>query len=1693
MNSPTSDQAALGPSPAYEELERQAQAVTFARITRLMVINSAFLAIFYLLTYFVTSDSRILRIMAVCAGFSISVCLVRARLKEVVLATYWVGVLSVLGMVGVALTVAGLRPLLALTTAVLPILFVGLVLTPRHMLRAIIFSGVGVLAVGWIDSAAAWSRFDILPGSVMSWIVHSLVGLTVLVLLIAVFQKFDQASRTARESEQRLRLLYETSRLFATITPLDELMPVVANHLARILDAAGCFIMLCDPKTGDPLMSAAYGSEQERVRQLRIASDEPSVVRHVFQRHTTVVIDDASASPLISPRIAAALSLRSLLALPLTHLNHVLGAVLIYESRRQRHFTSHERARVQGLVQQVAAEIANTQSLDRERRRAAQMSILYRLTTAVTTSLDPSEVSRSIVEEIGQAAGYELVSLYLLDGQALRLQRAIGYEAVIEELPLSRGSMGRAARTGQPILIPDVRNDSDYAAAVPDVLSNAFAPIRFGDVTLGVLCLETRAPRVLNADDLNLLVAIAAQIAVTLRNAQLFAQAEQRRLGMEALHTIEQAITALDLDRCLATVAASARSLMKKASLGHVFLAEAGGMRLRAASGPFEREVGRWFLPTGRGLVGWVAQHRQAVNAPQVHSDPRYHHTVGMTQSEAAIPLLINDEMIGVLDVQSERVGAFDEYDLALLSMLAAEAAIAIHNARLFDSERHNRQLTEMLLDVARALNSTLDLAQLLKLILDQLRQLIPYDSAMMALLDASGRHYATRASNNIPERAPLETRIFNVEDKPTTQALYETRRPLRIADTQSFPDWQHPEGDESIRSWLGLPLVRNERVIGFLMLNHTQPNFFSDEHERLAQAFSLHATTAIENAQLLKQAQQQAERERLVYNINRKISATIEIQTVMQTAIEELSRAVQASRCLIRLGADPENMPVAYEFNQPGFPPIGIGSLEHLPMLTTALTENRTVVDYESYVLKDTPVHAGLIAPISTRGHTVGVLILHQCDRARRWTPDEIALLEEVSAQLGIAIDNAELYQEATHSLSDLNLLHSIAMDVASATTLPEALERVVRSVHAAMQRAWVSVLLVDSVTADLSIHAVSNRAHWITDGCLKAGQGIAGWVAQTGRSALVPDVQSDPRYIDLSTDGTTRSQLAVPLIADSQVVGVLNLESAQPDAFDETDMQLLATLGGNLAMIINNLRLLDEVRAVNARLQELDRLKSQFLANVSHELRTPLNSIIGFSEVLLDGLAGELVRDQEEFIENIHSSGKHLLTLINDVLDLSKIQAGQMKLACHPLAPRAAIAEAESVIRSLIVKKKQLLRLELEPDLPDVQADAFRLKQILINLLSNAHKFSPDGSGITLAARRINGAVCFSVIDQGGGIKPEDQEHIFQEFVQADNSLSRAQEGTGLGLPITRRLVEMHGGRLWIESEGVPGKGAAFHFTIPVTPAAEVQTPAALPVVSGPTPRRALIIEDDRQYSNLLALYLSQQGYQPFQLHNGHTAVQLARELHPSVITLDLMMPERDGWSVLRDLKGDPETREMPVIIISALDYSELGLSQGALEYLTKPLDMEALRAVLYRIDPKPRPDPQRVLVVDDDPYVGELLAAMLRTPDYLVTSVTNGLDALEAIRRNPPNMLLLDLLMPHLNGYDLLDLLRADPVTHDLPVIVLTAKELNEAEGVRLKAAAQVIMRKTELTRQRLIEVLNRLHLPVQVEVEPMETLR
>jgi signal transduction histidine kinase/DNA-binding response OmpR family regulator len=498
------------------------------------------------------------------------------------------------------------------------------------------------------------------------------------------------------------------------------------------------------------------------------------------------------------------------------------------------------------------------------------------------------------------------------------------------------------------------------------------------------------------------------------------------------------------------------------------------------------------------------------------------------------------------------------------------------------------------------------------------------------------------------------------------------------------------------------------------------------------------------------------------------------------------------------------------------------------------------------------------------------------------------------------------------------------------------------------------------------------------------------------------------------------------------------------------------------------------------NREVERATKLKSQFLASMSHELRTPLNAIIGFSDLLADQMAGALNDKQGRFVGHVRDGARHLLQLINDILDLSKIEAGQLELHCENFQIEEALPEVLSTCRPLAMTKSIQVEQKLTTGL-SVYADRVRFKQILYNLLSNAVKFTPKGGAIEIGCCKEGDFVSISVKDTGIGIRPEDHAAVFEEFRQVESGAEAAHEGTGLGLAITKRLVEQQGGTISLES--AVGKGSRFTFTVPIgsKAARAVSAPKTASALSsalegGPWKPLLLIVDDELPARELLAGYLNSE-YRIAMAESEVEAMEKVKQLHPDAVILDVLMEKGNGFDTLVALRKQADAATLPIIILSVLDQKNVGFSLGATDYLIKPMRRSELLETLHKHVSPQADDDSVILLVDDDPKALELLEDNLRSAGYETQSVQSGARALEVLSSKIVSAVLLDLLMPGMDGFQVIGHIREQPALKELPILVMTAKTLTAEEIAILGRDTEAFFQKAGPWQQHLIAEINR----------------
>jgi signal transduction histidine kinase/DNA-binding response OmpR family regulator/HAMP domain-containing protein len=672
---------------------------------------------------------------------------------------------------------------------------------------------------------------------------------------------------------------------------------------------------------------------------------------------------------------------------------------------------------------------------------------------------------------------------------------------------------------------------------------------------------------------------------------------------------------------------------------------------------------------------------------------------------------------------------------------------------------------------------------------------------------------------------------------------------------------------------------------------------------------------------------------------------------------------------------------------------------------------------------------------------------------------------------------------RELAQSVGELRALGEVTQAVNSTLDLATVLSTIVAKAVELSGTEAGSIYVVDPATQLLHLrasHGMSEEfiAELNRQGVDLSEKTIAEAAAQKA-PVQTPDLKeaAPSPVLDILLRAGFRAVLIVPLLGPEGLIGMLVVRRKAPGEFPQHTLDLLQTFAAQSVLAIQNANLFAEVEEKSRQLEMASQHKSQFVASMSHELRTPLNAIIGLTEMMVNNAARFGTEKAAEPLRRVHRAGTHLLGLINQVLDLSKIEAGKLELSPETVNLAPLLEDVIGTARQLAEQNKNRLILEAQENLGQLTVDPMRLRQILLNLLSNACKFTKQGEVKLRVKKVVDGRnwIEMAVADTGIGMTPEQQAKLFEEFIQADSSTARQYGGTGLGLAITRKLARMMGGDVTVTSE--PGKGSVFTVRLPAS--AEAQARSSTSSSDGrrsPTADCVLVIDDDPTARELIADHLKAEGFSVVTAEGGVEGLKRAKELRPTAITLDVMMPDLDGWSVLTALRQDPELAEIPVIMITIVDEHRRGIALGAAGYLTKPIDRERLRRMIGRFRAPARPT--RVLVVEDDAVQRERMLGWLEGPQWTVREAENGREALKRIQETKPDVILLDLMMPEMDGFAVVAALQKEAHWQDIPIIVITARDLDAKDRERLNSGVQSVLVKERFRPADLVERVRRL---------------
>jgi signal transduction histidine kinase/CheY-like chemotaxis protein len=888
-------------------------------------------------------------------------------------------------------------------------------------------------------------------------------------------------------------------------------------------------------------------------------------------------------------------------------------------------------------------------------------------------------------------------------------------------------------------------------------------------------------------------------------------------------------------------------------------------------------------------------------------------------------------------------------------------------------------------------------------------------------------------------------------------------------------------------------------------MIRRTEVRPFSAGQVALLTTFADQAVIAIENVRLFTELEsrnselrvaleQQTATSELLKVIGR---STFDLHPVFEALVENAVRLCEAElgsvhrfdghvlRVVATLNASPELR--AFAEQNPIAP-------DHHSVVGRAALERRSIhvhdvradpeLTYRAKAID--PIRTVLAVPMLRADELLGVILIYRHE-VLPFGEGQITLMETFADQAAIAIENARLLTELqertgelTRSVQELRALGEVSQALSSTLDLDAVLSTIVSRAKQLTGSDACSVWEYDERAEEFAFLTTDNMDDELIEVArrtpIRRGQGNMGRLAVTREPVQVADILAEGAYRgplrDVLVRTGNRALMSVPLLLEDQLIGALTVNKKTPGEFPPAIIDLLKTFASQSALAIQNARLFREIEDKGRQLELADRHKSEFLANMSHELRTPLNAIIGYSEMLQEDAADQGAEPLIDDLKKINAAGKHLLELINAVLDLSKIEAGKMELYLETFEVSGLVGDIAAVIQPLAAKNANRLEVDCDAGIGTMRADLTKVRQALFNLLSNASKFTDHGT-ISLSVSRDTHdgpeSIVFRVRDTGIGMTPEQVDRLFEAFSQADAATTRKYGGTGLGLALSRRLCRMMGGDVTVESEA--GRGSTFTIQLPaqVTEAPE-EEPAKPATAPGREPTgigTVLVIDDEAAVRDLMQRFLAKEGFRVVTASGGEEGLRRARELRPDAITLDVMMPGMDGWAVLSALKADPAVAGIPVIMLTIVDDKNLGYALGASDYLTKPIDRERLATVLrqYRRD---RP----VLVVDDDAGLRQLLRRMLEPEGYAVVEAENGRVALERLRDVAPSVILLDLMMPEMDGFEFVAEFRRHEAWRAIPIVVVTARDLSRDDRERLNGYVEKILQKGTHDRERLL---------------------
>ncbi len=1307
----------------------------------------------------------------------------------------------------------------------------------------------------------------------------------------------------------------------------------------------------------------------------------------------------------------------------------------------------------------------------------------------LTAHRDPSNLANFVIEEFVELSGVERALLLLLD-EAGTVEITASFspqdaqvlaEPLLESMRLNR----------QPAVLHDVGDVPEDAVpeshqrtliALPLVSQGRFLGLLYGDMRQ-IFGRFTEA-------DLDLFALLANQAAAALENAhwtqsleQKVAQRtaeleaandrlEQRNAELAVINGVQQGLVAqVDIQAIYDLVGDQIHDIFDAQSVIIVTLDQESD--LISFRYLLEKEQRFYPEPSANPNILRMIRSRQPlkVNTEAEFNELGLRTIEGTEPSRSGlfVPLIVGKTVIGGISLQNlDREYAFSDADLRLLTTLANSMSIALENARLFDetnrlldeTQQRNAELA-IINSVQAGLAAQMDIQAIYELVGQKIGDVFPRADVAIGFIDSETN--LVNAPYVVEHGKRLDIDPFPLGETGFLAQLVRTKKPILVNEDMARATEEI--GSSTIqdtdlpKSALYVPLVVAGETKGDILLQDMEHEFaFNDSDVRLLTTLANSMSIALENARLfdetnrlLKETEQRNAELAIINSVGEAMASQLDVQTITRLVGDKVCDIFLAEAILITLYDREANLlhfPYGYDR--------GFVEVESIPFgegLISQIIEDRRPLRYGTHdegtamgaikvkvtsddTSSEPKTESYIGVPIIIGDAVMGAISVQSYEK-NAYDEDDVRLLSTLATNMGVAIENGRLFQEIQHRAREMSAVAEVGRDISATLDLPTVLERIARHARDLLEVSDTAVFLPDD-TGELmrGYIALGPIAEQVKATTVQPGRGILGDIWLHQEAEVINNTGTDPRAITIAGTDTQEDErmMAAPLLAGTNVAGLMAVWRTG-ELFDDDDLRFLDGLARQAAIAIENARLFTEAEAARAIAEEANESKSAFLANVSHELRTPLTSILGFARIVqkrLDDRIFPLISDDEDRaqramnqiegnLEIIMAEGERLTTLINNVLDLEKIEAGKMDWHMEPVIMADVVDQGLAATMALVEQKGLSLVKELPEDLPTITGDRDKLVQVMINLISNAVKFTDTGT-ITCRAKQGDGVIVTSISDTGTGIAEEDLPTVFEKFKQVGDTLTDKPKGTGLGLPICREIIDYHGGQIWLDSR--IGEGSTFYFTLPLavhTVPTGIKTMAFdellaqlkyrisdVAVGSAGDGNTVLVVDDDPHIRELLRQELSTEGYQVFEAGDGREALAQVKAIQPDLVILDVFMPELSGFDVAAVIKNDPETMGLPIVVVSVLEDKERGYRLGVDRYLTKPIDLTALLKEVETLLAQ-GPSKRKVMVIDENATTVQTLSAALQAQGYEVTAVTSGADGINRAMDEQPDMII------------------------------------------------------------------------------------